>query len=101
MEKIKVSNQELIKAVAGVTGDSQRKVKELLGAAEAVIKAQVAKATEDASVEIKVFNGLTIVSEYVAPREARNPMTGETFIAEAKNRVKAKIGSSLKEAANA
>ena len=101
MEKVTMTTQDLVKAVATITGKTQKEVKEVVGAFENVIKEQVAVANASQSVEVKLFNGLTLISEHVAPRQARNPQTGETFITEAKNRVKAKIGTSLKDAANA
>lgn len=100
MQKIKMTTHELVKSVAELTGNMQKDVKEVIACIEKVIKAQVAQANEDTSVEVKLFNGLTIVSEYSAPRIARNPSTGETFTTEGKNRVKAKIGAALKTAAN-
>lgn len=101
MEKITMTTQDLVKAVSALTGKTQKEIKEVLSGVESVVKGQVAVASKTQTVEVKVFNGLTIVSEYTAPRQARNPQTGETFITEGKNRVKAKIGTGLKEAANA
>lgn len=100
METIKVNTQDLVKGVAELTGNTQKDVKEILSGVETFVKGQVKQAGEDTSVEIKVFNGLTVISEYAAPRTARNPLTGETFTTEGKNRVKTKIGSALKSAAN-
>nr|DAH68979.1 MAG TPA: Bacterial DNA-binding protein [Caudoviricetes sp.] len=100
METIKMTTKELIKGVADLTGKTQKDVKEVLDGIESVVTAQVGQASEDNSVDIRVFNGLHITSEFVAPHVARNPRTGETFTAEGKNRVKAKIGLALKNAAN-
>lgn len=100
METIKVTTQDIVKGVAGLTGKTQKEVREVVNAIEDIVKAQVGQATVDTGVEIKLFNGLTVISEYAKPRTARNPRTGETLTTEGKNRVKAKIGISLKTAAN-
>ena len=100
METIKMTTKELVKGVAELTGKTQKEVREVLDGIEDVVMAQVGQATEDNSVEIRLFNGLYVTSEFVAPHTARNPRTGETFTAEGKNRVKAKICTALKNAAN-
>ncbi len=100
METIKVNTQDIIKGVAELADKKQKEVREVVRAMEEFVKAQVGQATVDTSVEIKLFNGLTVISEYAKPRTARNPRTGETLTTEGKNRVKAKIGISLKTAAN-
>lgn len=100
MENIKVNVQDLAKAVSAVVGESQKKTRTILDAVDAVVKEQLKQANENTTVEVKVMNGLTLVAEHTQPREARNPATGETFMTEPKNRVKTKLGSSLKAAAN-
>ena len=100
METIKVNTQDIIKGVAELADKKQKEVREVVRAMEEFVKAQVGQANENTSVEIKLFNGLTVISEYEEPRIARNPRTGETFTTEGKNRVRAKIGTSLKDAAN-
>lgn len=107
MEKIQVNKQDLVKMAStlatneGMKVKSQKDIREVLDTIEAVVKSQVTQANKETTVEVKVFNGLTVVSQYREPREARNPMTGETVFTEAKNQVKAKIGAALKDAANA
>lgn len=93
--------QEVVKATADKLGTTQKFVKEVFGAMEDVIKTQLAEAGEGVSVEVKVFNGLTLVSEYCASHEGRNPSTGETIIIPGKNRVRGRIGQALKDAVNA
>lgn len=100
METIKVNTQDIIKGVAELADKKQKEVREVVRAVEEFVKAQVGQANENTSVEIKLFNGLTVISEYKEPRTARNPQTGETITTEGKNRVRAKIGTSLKDAAN-
>lgn len=100
METIKVTTQDIIKGVADLADKTQKEVREVVRAIEEFVKAQVGQANENTSVEIKLFNGLTVISEYKEPRTARNPQTGETITTEGKNRVRAKIGTSLKDAAN-
>lgn len=101
MEKITMNVQELVKATADKLGTTQKMVKEILGGLDEVIKAQLAEASEGVTVEVKVLNGLTLVSEYCESHEGRNPATGETITVPGKNRVKARIGQAMKAAVNA
>lgn len=96
-----MNTQELVKATATVSGRTQKDIKEVLEYVEQVVNAQLGQASESQTVEIKVMNGLTVIGEHVAPRVARNPQTGETFMTDPKNRVKTKIGKALKDAVNA
>lgn len=100
METIKVTTQDIIKGVADLADKKQKEVREVVRAIEEFVKAQVGQANENTTVEIKLFNGLTVISEYKEPRTARNPQTGETITTEGKNRVRAKVGTSLKASAN-
>lgn len=100
MEKITVNVQELAKAVAAITNESQKSTRATLDAIDGVVKAQLKQANENTTVEVKLMNGLSLIAEHTQPREARNPQTGETFMTEPKNRVKAKLGSALKSAVN-
>lgn len=101
MEKITMNVQELVKVTADKTGETQKKVREILSGLEDVIKAQLAEAGEGVEVEVKVFNGLTLMCEYCESHEGRNPSTGEVITVPGKNRVKARIGQALKAAVNA
>ena len=101
MEKIVMNVKELVRATAVETGKTQKEVTAVLDGIDAVVKKQLAQATQDASVEVKVLpSGVSLVSEYVEPHEARNPMTGETIKVAGKNRVKAKLYSGIKAAVN-
>ena len=100
MEKITMNVQELVKAVAEKTDKTQKCVREVIDGIEEVTIAQLKEANEENSVEVKLFNGLALVSEYNESHEGRNPSTGETIVIPGKNRVKAKIGQVLKVAVN-
>lgn len=103
MEKITMNVKELIKAAATKSeGDkTQKELTEAITLIDEVVKEQLAKASADAKVEVKILPcGVSLVSEYVEAHEARNPMTGETVRVPGKNRVKAKLGSVVKDAAN-
>lgn len=101
MTKITMNVNELAKNVANETGVSQKKAREIIDTIEALTVNQLAVANEETSVEVKLFTGLSVKSTYVPAHEGRNPQTGETLTIAAKNRVSAKIGNVLKEAANA
>lgn len=102
MEKITMNVRELTKAIAGTMEGkhSQKEVKTFLDTLEEVVKAQLAQANETASVEVKLMNGFSITSDFVAEHEARNPQDGSTVIAPAKRKVKAKISKVFKDAVN-
>ena len=90
-----------LKQLRLLQGKTQKEIKEVIGGIEDVVKGQLGVANENCTSEVKLLNGLTLISEYVAPRQARNPQTGETFMAPGKNRIKAKFGTVMKNAANA
>lgn len=102
MEKITMNVHELTKAIAKTMEGkhSQREVKDFLDSMETVVKAQLAQANEGTSVEVKMMNGFSITTEFVAEHEARNPQDGSTVIAPAKRKVKAKISKVFKDAVN-
>ena len=101
MEKITMNVRELVKAVAAETSMTQKAVNEVVEAMDAVVTAQLAQANEDTQITVKVLPcGVSLVSEYVAPHEAKNPATGETINVPGKKRVKAKLGSSIKATIN-
>lgn len=101
MEKITMNVKELVKAVAQETDQTQKLVEEIVKAMDNVVRAQLAQANENTSVEVKVLpSGVTLVSEYVDAHEARNPQDGTVISVPGKNRVKAKIGKAIKDSAN-
>lgn len=102
MEKITMNVKELVKGISSLTGRTQKDVMAVITAMDEVVKEQLAIANEDRKVEVKLLpSGVSLVSDYVEPHEARNPMTGETVKVAGKKRVKAKIGSAIKGAVNA
>lgn len=103
MEKKIINVKELVKLAAEkAEKKTQKEIMEAVKLIDEVVKEQLAQANPDTKVEIKVLPcGVNLVSEYVTAHEARNPQTGETVTVPGKNRVKAKLGSVVKEAANA
>ena len=102
MEKITMNVKELVKAISAETGMTQKAVNEIIVAADAVVTAQLAQANEETSVEVKILPcGVTLVSTYSEAHEAKNPQTGEVINVPGKNRVKAKLGTTIKAAVNA
>lgn len=104
MTKTTMNVKELIRAASAESEGkkTQKEITEIINLLDVVVRKQVATASADAKVEVKILPcGVSVVSEYVEPHEARNPMTGETVRVPGKNRVKAKLGSVIKDAANA
>lgn len=102
MEKITMNVKELVKAVAQETGSTQKAIGEVISAMDAVVSAQLAQAGENTKVEVKILPcGVSLVAEYVEAHEARNPQDGAVIKVPGKNRVKAKIGTTIKAAVNA
>lgn len=103
MNKNYINVKELVRMAAEkAEKKTQKEIMEAITLIDEAVKEQLAQATPDTKVEIKVLPcGVTLVSEYVDAHEARNPQTGETVAVPGKNRVKAKLGSVVREAANA
>ena len=100
-KKIVMSVTDLVKAVAQETDMTQKKVREIVDVIGAVAMAQLKEASSDTAVEVKLFPGVSLVSSLVAPRQARNPMTGEIFTTAEKVRVRGKIYGAFTKAINA
>ena len=89
--KRKMTRTELVKAVATATEMTQKDVKEVIDAAQAVTVETLASGEE-----VNVFEGLKLVVKDVAERQARNPQTGEVMVIPAHQTVKAKLGAAFK-----
>lgn len=100
MEKKIVSVKDVVKMVATATGESQRVVRNVLDALSQVASNELTETTEGLSVEVKVCPGVSLKSDYVDSRIARNPRTGEIITAAPKIRVKGHIMKSFKDAVN-
>lgn len=91
-----MNRTEFVKAVATVTGYTQKEVKAVIEAAQTVAYEAMAKKEE-----VKLFDGLTLVGVHKDATTARNPMTGEEIQVPAKTVPKAKFGKAAKDAVNA
>ncbi len=98
---MKMNVKEFVKAVAERSGKTQKELNEIMSYMDDVVREVVGGATEDDKAEIKILpSGVTVVSEYVPAHEAKNPQDGTIIQVPGKNRVRAKIGKGLKDAAN-
>ena len=95
-----INQKGFIDAVADTLGVTKKAVTEILDTMESVIYNELSMADESTTIEIKTVRGLTLVSEYQPEYEGRNPQNGEPITIEGRNRVRAKIGSQLKQAVN-
>ena len=91
-----MNRADYVKAIATVTGFTQKDVKAVLDAAQVV--AYEAMAKED---EVKIFDGLTLVGVKKAACVKRNPLTGADVQVPEKIAPKAKFGKAIKDAINA
>ena len=87
---------DYVKAIATVTGYTQKDVKAVLDAAEQVAYTEMAQKGE-----VKIFNGLTLIGQFKEACVKRNPLTGADVKVEAKVSPKAKWGKAAKDAVNA
>lgn len=85
-----MNKAEFIKAVAEKAGFTQKDVRAVVEAQQEVIYATIP--TE----EVKIIDGVTLVTEERAARQGRNPQTGEAIDIPAKRVPKCKFGSKLK-----
>lgn len=97
METRKITTQELVKEVAAKAKVSQVKTREFIDALNEVIVEDLKSADKDTSVEIKLFSGVSLMTEFVDAHEARNPKTGELVLTEPKLKVKAKFTPTFKK----
>ena len=101
MEKRVINTVELAKMIAKVTGETQKATIATLKALKTVAQEELAKAADDAPVEVKICTGVSLISEFVPAHPSRNPMTGEAVQVEDKLRTRGKIYRSFNEALNA
>lgn len=85
---------ELIKHLAGQTGQTQRTVAELFSALELTLQNNAAAG------EPTYLGLLTVTVAAKAERQGRNPKTGEPKTIPAHNAIKVKVSKMLKDAAN-
>ena len=88
-----MNNAEMIKEIATKTGFTQKDTKAVIDAMKEVVYGTLANGEE-----VKVFDGLTMITASRDARVCRNPQTGEPVNVPAKRTVKAKIGKHLKDA---
>lgn len=72
MEKNKITRDNIIKALAKKTMLSVGIVKEVYDALEDVIAEQLSTVTEDNSITLKLFAGITLNGVYVPEHKVRN-----------------------------
>ena len=85
-----MTSSTIIKSVAAKTGATQKEVKEIADAIEVAIKEEVTKGETFKALDV------TYSLEDVPAQERRNPATGETFMASAHKKVKAKLSADFK-----
>jgi len=102
MEKFKNSTNvaTLIKEAACLGNKTQKELKEALDLFEEVVKSHLREATPNTDVEVKLMPGLIITSEYLPERTARDPRNNEIITVAASKRVRVKLGTNFKTAAN-
>lgn len=91
-----MNRTDYVKAVATVTGYTQKDVKAVLDAAQTVAYETMAK--EEG---VKVFDGLTLVGVHKEACVKRNPLNGQDVNVPEKTVPKAKWGKAAKDAVNA
>ena len=85
-----MTKTELVKAIAVKTGFTQKDVKEVLEATQAVVFATI---KED---EVKLMDGVTLSAKLVPQRTARNPQTGAEIVVPEHLAPKCKFGNAIK-----
>lgn len=91
-----MNRTDYVKAVAEATSKTQKEIKEILDAMQAVAYEEMAKCEE-----VKIFDGLTLMGVHKDATTARNPMDGSTVNVPEKNVPKAKFGKYAKDIVNA
>lgn len=88
-----MNKKELIKAISGKTGFTQKDVETVVSSMVDVI-AESVKNGDD----VNIVGFGKFIAKKVEERQARNPKTGETVVAPAHTAIKFKPSSTLKEA---
>ena len=83
---------ETIKAISELTGESQKRTKEILEAVQTVVFE--AMKAED---EVKLFDGVTFIGKHKDSRIARNPMDGSAVKVDEKTVPAVKFGKAAKD----
>lgn len=95
-----ITRKDIINEVAERMGATKKSIKEVLDNIEVVVSEGLAQTDVDTDVEVKVLTGLSVIGTHVPAKECRNPQTGESMVAAAKNKAKAKAYKRLQDAAN-
>lgn len=88
--------KDLVRAIAEITGGTQKDAKMHL---DATLEAIVRGLREEGSVELKGFG--KFVTKEVEERTAKNPKTGEDVLVPAHRKVSAKLSPAVKAQVNA
>jgi len=95
-----VNQKEFISRVADVMEVTKKSVAEVLEVMETVLYEELATASAEESVEVKMVRGINILAKHVDERTGYNPQTGEQIIIPAKIKINAKVGNQLKDYVN-
>lgn len=90
-----MNRQEVIKAVAGMTGFMKKDVAAIFDALDVITVEGLRNEGK-----IKPITGITLEAKVVPEHEARNPQTGATIVVPEKKKVSAKITAGFKSAVN-
>ena len=91
-----MNRAEYVKAIATVTGFTQKDVKAVLDAGQTILYGEMKNEQE-----VKVFDGLTLVGVKKPACVKRNPLTGADVQVPEKIAPKAKFGKFAKDSINA
>lgn len=96
----KINQRELNEKICDVTALSYDKVSAVLNSLEKNVFDRLSSASQDADVQIKLFDGLFLESKYKPTKEKRNNLTGETITVPEKLNVSGRIIRLLKKKIN-
>lgn len=91
----KMNSANLIKVIAFRTGFSQKDIKTVMDNVKDVVYDTLADGEE-----VKLFDGLSLITTVREARTCRNPQNGEAIEVPSKRVVKCKVGKHLKDAVN-
>ena len=75
--KIKITKDELVKSIAVQSNSTQKSVREFYNLLEKEIFSLVSSANEEQDIQIRLFEGVTLNSEFVPDKERFNNLTNE------------------------
>lgn len=89
--KLKITKDDLVKSIAKQSNNTQKNVREIFNLLENEIFALLSNANKEQDVEIRLFEGITLNSEFIPEKERFNNLTKKMEFVDKRIKPKANI----------